>query len=148
MQTANFTTTLVVDKSPMEVFNAICQPQNWWSGEVEGHALKMHDEFTYKFKDFHFSRQRVTTLIPGEKVVWDVIESIINYAEDKEEWTGTQIIFEVFEKDAQTNLRFTHSGLVPEVECFDSCSNSWTQLVHHSLFSLITAGKGLQLNLA
>ena len=148
MKTANFTTTLVVAKSPAEVFNAICQPQKWWSGEVDGQALKLNDEFSYKFKDFHLSKQRVTALVPGQKVVWDVINSVINYVEDKEEWTGTQIMFEIFEKDGQTNLRFSHLGLVPEVECFGSCSNSWTQLIQQSLFSLISTGKGLQLELA
>jgi hypothetical protein len=148
MKTANFTTTLVVAKSPADVFNAICQPQNWWSGEVEGQALKLNDEFIYKFKDFHFSRQRVTALIHGQRVVWDVIESVINYAEDLNEWTGTQIMFEIFEENGQTTLRFSHLGLVPEVECFESCSNSWSQLVHQSLSSLILTGKGLQLQLA
>ena len=148
MKTVNFTTTLVVMQNPMEVFNAICRPQNWWSGEVEGQALKLNDEFTYKFKDFHFSRQQVTTLIPGQKVVWDVIESVINYAEDKEEWTGTQIMFEISEEDGRTNLLFSHLGLVPQIECFESCSNSWSQLIHQSLSSLISTGKGLQLQLA
>lgn len=148
MKTANFTTTLVVAKNPMEAFNAICHPQHWWSGEVDGLALKVNDEFTYKFKDFHYSKQRVTTLIPGQKVVWDVVESVINYAQDKREWTGTQIMFEISEDNGQTTLRFAHLGLVPEVECFESCSNSWSQLIHQSLSSLILTGKGLQLELA
>lgn len=148
MKTANFTTTIVIAKDKMEVFNAICMPQNWWSGEVVGQALNLNDEFTYKFKDFHLSTQRVSTLIPGKKVVWDVVESVINYAEDKKEWTGTQIVFEIFEERGQTKLLFTHLGLVPEIQCFDSCSNSWTQLVHQSLSSLIITGKGLKLELA
>lgn len=50
--------------------------------------------------------------------------------------------------NGQTKLCFTHFGLVPEIECFDSCSNSWAQLVHQSLSSLITTGKGLKLELA
>ena len=36
----------------------------------------------------------------------------------------------------------TQSGLVPENECFDICSNSWTNYIQNSLHSLITTGKG------
>ena len=81
-------------------------------------------------------------MIPDQKVVWLVTESKINYAEDKREWTDTKISFEIAEQNNKTQLRFTHLGLVPEIECFDSCSNSWSQLIQQGLFSLITAGKG------
>lgn len=144
----DFSTTLVVEQSPKQVFNAINNPQNWWAGEIHGSATNLNDEFTYRYEDFHFSRQKVVDMIPDQKVVWLVTESIINYVEDKKEWTGTKIIFEISEKDSKTHLRFTHQGLDPRIECFDSCSNSWTQIIQQSLFSLITTGKGKALLLA
>ena len=61
---------------------------------------------------------------------------------------GTKISFEISEQDNKTQLRFTHLGLVPEIECFDSCSNSWSQLIQQGLFSLITTGKGSKILLA
>ena len=142
MKRQDFTTTLVVDNTPKEVFNAIINPQNWWPGEVKGSSEKLNDEFEYRYKEFHFSRQRVVEMIPDKKVVWLVTESKINYAEDKREWTDTKIIFEISEQDNKTQLRFTHLGLVPEIECFDSCSNSWSQIVQQGLFSLIATGEG------
>lgn len=148
METTDFTTTILVDKPPKEVMDAISNPQYWWSGEVTGKALEVNDEFTYRYKDFHYSKQRVVEMVPDQKLVWLVTESVINYAEDKEEWTGTRICFEITQKENKTQLRFSHIGLVPSVECFDSCSNSWTQLIRESLFSLITTGAGLQLHLA
>lgn len=141
MTTADFTTTILVDQTPNEAFNAINNPQNWWSGEIKGSTEKLNDEFTYRYKELHFSKQRIVEMIPGQKVVWLVTESSINYAEDKSEWTGTKISFEIAEQDNKTQLRFTHLGLDPEIECFDSCSNSWSQLIQRSLFSLITTGK-------
>jgi hypothetical protein len=40
-----------------------------------------------------------------------------------------------------TQLRFTHHGLVPAIECYKDCSNAWGQLIQQSLFSLMTTGK-------
>ena len=142
MTTHDFTTTLVVDQSPKEVFNAVNKPQNWWSGEIEGSSAKLNDEFTYRYKEFHFSKQRVVEMIPDQKVVWLVTDSSINYTEDINEWTGTKISFEITEKEGKTELSFSHIGLVPEIECFEACSSAWTQLVRQGLFSLITTGNG------
>ncbi|WP_276502006.1 SRPBCC family protein [Terrimonas pollutisoli] len=145
MTKQDFSTTLVVDQTPGQVFNAINNPQHWWSGEINGSTEKLNDEFTYRYKELHFSKQRIVDMIPDQKVVWLVTESIINYAEDKKEWTGTKISFEISEQDNKTHLRFTHLGLDPQIECFDSCSNSWSQLIQQSLFSLIATGKGKKL---
>ena len=148
MTTSDFSTTILVDQTPEEVFNAINNPQAWWSGEIKGRTSKLNDEFTYQYKDLHLSKQKIVEMIPGKKVVWLVTESKINYAEDKREWTDTKISFEISEQDNKTQLRFTHFGLVPEIECFDSCSNSWSQLIQQGLFSLITTGKGKKILLA
>jgi hypothetical protein len=142
MNKQDFTTTIVVEQTPEQVFNAINNPRAWWSGEITGSTGKLNDEFTYSYKEFHLSKQRIVEMIPDQKVVWLVTESQINYAEDKREWADTKISFEISELDNKTQLRFTHLGLVPEIECFDSCSNAWSQLIQQSLFSLITAGKG------
>ena len=146
--TTDFTTTLLVDQTPEEVFNAVNKPQNWWSGEIEGSSARLNDEFTYRYKEFHFSRQRVVEMTRGQKVVWLVTDSSLNFTKDINEWTGTKISFEITEKDGKTELRFSHIGLVPEIECFNDCSNAWAQLVHQSLASLITSGEGRQLVLA
>lgn len=148
MKKQDFTTTWVVEQTPKQVFKAIINPQHWWPGEIHGSAGNLNEEFTYRYKDFHFSRQKVVDMIPDQKVVWLVTESIINYVEDKKEWTGTQIIFEITEEDNKTHLRFTHQGLDPQIECYDSCSNSWTQIIQQSLLSLIATGKGKALILA
>lgn len=141
MEKQDFTTTIVVDQSPEQVFNAVNNPKAWWSGAIEGNAEKLNDEFSYRYEDFHLSKQRVVEMLPDQKVVWLVTESQINYAEDKREWAGTKISFEISEQNNKTQLRFTHLGLVPEIECFNSCSNAWSQLIQQSLLRLITTGK-------
>jgi len=141
MQASDFRTTIKVDQTPNEVFEAVNTPQDWWSGDFEGDTKNLNDEFTYRYEDMHYSKQRVIESIPGEKVVWLVTESQLNFIEDKEEWTGTKIIFEITKKEGKTELKFTHEGIKPEVECYDGCSTAWGQLIQQSLFTYITTGK-------
>jgi len=142
METKDFTTTILADKTPKEIFDAINNVRGWWQGSIEGSTDKLHDEFIYRMEEFHFSKQKLVEVIPNEKVVWLVTDSQLNFIKDKNEWTGTKIIFEISEKNNKTQLRFTHVGLVNEIECYDACSNAWSQLIQESLFSLITTGKG------
>jgi hypothetical protein len=85
---------------------------------------------------------QITEFVPGQKVVWLVLENYFNFTEDKTEWKGTKVIFEISKIDYKTQLRFTHEGLVPEYECFNVCSNGWGSYINGSLRSLITTGKG------
>ena len=142
MAEQNFTTAFTVDQTPEEVFAAINNVRGWWSGEIEGSTDKLGDVFTYRYEDVHYSKQKVTELIPGKKVVWLVLDSYLNFIKDKTEWKGTRVIFEVSKKGDKTEIRFTHQGLVPEYECFDICSNAWGSYINGSLRSLITTGKG------
>jgi hypothetical protein len=139
----NFTTTFSVDQTPREVFDAINNVRGWWSEEIEGNTEKLNDEFTYRYKDVHHCKIKLTHVIPGKKVIWHVLENYFDFTEDKTEWTGTEICFEIAEENGKTEIRFTHLGLVPEYECFEICSNSWGFYVNGSLRSLITTGKGL-----
>lgn len=145
MATTNFTTTIVVDNSASEVFNAINNVRAWWQGEIEGDTNKLNDEFIYRMEEIHYSKQQIVELIPNEKVVWLVTESKLNPLKfkDESEWTGTKIVFEITEINNKTQVRFTHIGLIPAFECYGDCSWAWGQLIEESLFSLITTGKGV-----
>ncbi|HMT27794.1 MAG TPA: SRPBCC domain-containing protein [Bacteroidia bacterium] len=138
----DFTSSFLVNNSAKEVFDAINNVQGWWQGEITGETTKLDDEFMYRYEEIHMSKQKVIEMIPDEKVVWLVTESNLNFIKDKDEWTGTKICFEISESDGKTQLKFTHQGLVAAIECYDECSNAWTQLVQQSLYSLITTGKG------
>ena len=140
---ANFTTSIIVDKSPTEVFTAINNVRSWWQGEIKGSTDTLNDEFTYEMQPYHLSKQKIVELVPGKKVLWLVTESEINFVADKKEWLNTKISFDITTVDNKTKLTFTHQGLVPAIECYGSCSGAWEQLVQKSLFSLITTGKGI-----
>lgn len=142
MSTSDFTATILVDQTPKEAFNAINNVRGWWSEEIEGGTGKLNDEFQYHFEDVHRCKMKIIEFIPNEKVVWLVLDNYFKFTKDKSEWTGTKISFEIAKKGNQTQVRFTHLGLVPEYECFDVCKNAWTHYIQESLFGLITTGKG------
>ena len=142
MKDQSLSATFTVDQSPEEVFAAINDVRAWWSGEIEGSTSHLGDVFTYRYKDVHYSKQEITEFVPGKKVVWLVLDACLNFVADKAEWNGTKIVFEIARKGGQTEVRFTHVGLVPEVECYTGCSSAWGFYITGSLRSLIASGKG------
>jgi hypothetical protein len=142
MSKHSFATSFSVDRTPREAFEAITNVRGWWSEEIDGDTAEPGGEFTYHYEDVHRCTIRVTELNPGRKVSWLVVENYFDFTQDQTEWTNTTITFDISEKDGQTEIRFTHQGLVPEHECFDVCSTSWSFYVNDSLRNLITTGEG------
>lgn len=141
MNNQHFTTEILVDKTPEEVFNAINNVRGWWSGEIEGDTDKLDAEFTYSVPGVHFSKQKITEFIPGKKIVWDVVDASLSFLENKSEWTGTNIVFDIAKKDNKTEVRFMHIGVVPACECYKDVSNAWQLLVNGNLKNLIATGE-------
>jgi hypothetical protein len=142
MEKKSFTTSFLVDRTPKVVFNAINDVTAWWPGVIEGKSDKLNAEFTYRYKELHYSKQKVVDFILDKKVVWLVTESSLNFVDEKDEWTGTKIVFEIAEKGKKTEVRFTHQGLVPQFECYDACSNAWSDIIINSMRNFIMTGKG------
>jgi hypothetical protein len=138
----NFATTFTVDQTPEEAFAVINNVRGWWSGEIDGGTDKLGEEFTYRYKDVHYSKQKVTESIPGKEITWLILDSYLSFAKDKTEWNGTKATFDISKDGDKTSIRFTHLGLVPEYECFNACSNAWRFYINGSLRNLITTGKG------
>jgi len=138
----DLTVTLTVEATPEQVFRAINDVRGWWSGELEGPTDQLGGEFTYRYQSFHYSKQRVTELVPGKRVVWLVLDSSLEFVADKHEWNGTRVTFDIERIGDRTQVRFTHVGLLPANECYGACSRAWTSYITGSLRSLITTGKG------
>jgi hypothetical protein len=142
MSTQDFTTTILVDQTPKEVFNAINNVRGWWSEEIDGNTDKLNEEFMYHFKDVHLCRIKLVEVVPDKKVVWHVLDNYFSFIENKSEWKDTKIVFEISEKDGKTQLHFTHLGLVPQEECYNICVEGWNNYINLSLRNLVVAGKG------
>jgi hypothetical protein len=142
MKNQHYKATITVDGAPAEVFNSINSVSKWWTDDLVGSTQKTGDEFTVRFGDVHVSKQKLIEIIPGKKLVWLVTDSNLNFIKNREEWTNTRICFELSGHDDKTTIEFTHIGLVPEVECYNSCTKGWDYFFKGSLYKLLTEGKG------
>ena len=141
MKTQDFTKAILVDATPDQVFDAITNVRGWWSEEIDGATDKLGAAFEFHYKDLHRSTHKITELVRGKKVVWQTVKGEINFVKDKTEWDGTKVVFEIGKRGDKTELRFTHVGLVPTIQCYGDCSGAWGYHLD-SLRDLITTGKG------
>ena len=137
----DFSITLLVDNTPEEAFAAINNVRGWWSEEIEGRTDEL-GVFYYHYQDIHRCTFKITELVPGKKVAWHVLQNYFSFVEEKTEWTGTDVVFEIAKQDDKTEVRFTHVGLVPAYECHGVCSDAWGTYINGSLRNLITTGQG------
>ena len=141
-QSPSFTTTFTVDRPTRAVFDAINDVTGWWSEDVVGRTDEVGAEFRYHYEDVHRCTLRVTELDPGRRVSWLVVDNYFGFVADQAEWQGTTIEFDLSPTPDGTEVRFSHVGLGPQLECYDVCSNAWAGYLHGSLRNLITTGHG------
>ncbi len=142
----DFTTTLLVDQTPSEVFNAVNNVRGWWSkDDITGETDHQGAEFNFRHEFdhiIHHSDMKIVEFVPDTRIVWLVTYSFLNFVKDTQEWTDTKVRFDISRQGDKTRLVFTHEGLVPRAECYEICTPAWTHYVQDSLLPLITTGKG------
>jgi hypothetical protein len=132
MKKDSFSYSISTSKTPAEVFKILLNVKRWWSGIYEetitGKSDELNDEFSFRAGGgAHYSKQKLVELIVEKRITWLVIESNLNFLSDPFEWTNTRICFDISVEDALTVVIFTHSGLTPEIECYNACSGGWTR---------------------
>ena len=142
MNDQHFTTTIQVDQQPAAVYNTILDVRSVWSGlygeTFEGNSEKQGDEFSFLAGGgMHYTKQKLVELVPNEKLVWLVTEANLSFVEKNDEWKGTKLMFEISPQRDKTRVVFTHIGLVPEFQCYNSCAPAWTQYVQEKLLAAI-----------
>jgi len=82
--------------------------------------------------------------VPGRRVVWRVVDASIGFVQDKTEWIGTDIAFEIDRKGDKAEARFSHVGLTPRLQCYGDRSGAWACYINDRLRGLIDhAGRHL-----
>lgn len=153
--TDSLTATMTVDHTPEEVFAAIADVRGWWSENLIGDTAALHDEFVFtddiaypgetrkEKQGIRFARFRISEVVPGRRMVWDVVDSDLTFVDDRDEWTDTKVVFDLTEGPDGTTLHFTHEGLTAgDSECFRECSRGWTFYITQSLPQLLGTGTG------
>ncbi|MEX2379145.1 MAG: SRPBCC domain-containing protein [Vicingaceae bacterium] len=142
MNQEDYNTSFQVKESPEEVYQAVNNVRGWWSEEIEGPTDELNKEWFYHYKDIHLCKMKVVELVPNKRVVWEVVKNSFNFVDDKEEWVGNRLIFDISKEGEKTKLTFTQKGLTADYECFEVCRDGWNNYINNSLYKLITTGKG------
>ena len=132
MSNKNYSYSFESAKSSEAVFKILLDPKKWWFGvfdeTITGKSENVNDEFTFHAGGgVHQTTQKMIELIPGKKVSWIVTASNLSFLEKPDEWLNTKFYFAISDKAGKTKITFTHEGLLPEIECYDDCSNGWMQ---------------------
>jgi uncharacterized protein YndB with AHSA1/START domain len=137
-QDQDFQATLDFPASPETVFEAlttISGVSSWW-GPASGSAGP-DGELEFRFGE-HPVRFRVTDAERATRVRWYTVDCDVI-----PDWVGTTISFDLSRTEAGgTTLEFRHVGLVPQLACFEHCSNDWGRFLHSSLVSYLETGTG------
>lgn len=126
---------LVIKTAPEKVYEAIITQEGlagWWCKQT---TAKPQVGFVNTFTFGNYRKEiEVTKLILSKKVEWKCIVAI-------EEWIGTEIVFDIEEKDGSTILRFTHAGWRAITDTYAVCTYDRAMFLK-SLKSLCETGTG------
>jgi hypothetical protein len=142
MKPKDYQCRIDVVKTPAEAFAAIQQVSGWWTENFEGHSRTVNDVFTVHFGKT-FVRFKVLESRKNSSLLWEVTECYLDWLKDKKEWLGSRILWEIAPKNSGSEITMTHIGLVPGIECFESCREGWNHFIQDSLFRLVSENKGL-----
>jgi len=135
---ADFEATVSFTSSADAVFDALTTPAGltgWWM-KASGSGLA-GGELTFVY-DNGSVVMRVDTAERPSVVRWTVLAA----SEPFGDWVGTTISFDVSpNENGGSRLHFRHTGLTPQLECFDTCSAGWNQSLL-SLVNYVDSGKG------
>jgi hypothetical protein len=142
MKNQDFTTTISANITAKEAFNGINNVSKWWTKNTVGRSENINDVFTVTFGET-FATFKIIEMVADKKVAWLTTDCNLHWMKDKKEWKDTKMSFEISAKDNTTQIKFTHIGLTPGIECFTDCSAGWTHYITQSLFKLLTEQRGM-----
>jgi hypothetical protein len=132
----------VTAKSAEAIYEGVLDVRSWWSENIEGSPRQLGGEWVYDNLPVHHTLFRVTELIPGKRVVWEVLKNQLSSVKDQSEWVGDRLVFEITSEGDSNRLTFTQEGLTPADQCYAICDNAWTGYIAGSLRARIEMGKG------
>lgn len=139
---------LVFEVPVSRVYNTIAyEGERWWSLFSELND-KIGEVSYFSFpKAGFFAHMKNKTLQPNKLIEWECVES--KHPEetgwsDLHDWEGTEVHF-MIESDGKDSsvLHFTHRGINPKKECYDSCQSGWNYYLNQSLRGYLEKGRGM-----
>lgn len=133
---ANIRHNLTINASVKQVYDAITMEdglKGWWTSQTSAKP-KEGSINHFKFGDEYFNKMKISKLNSPSEVYWECVDG------DKE-WIGTNLSFELEEKEGITFLKFSHLNWAEESEFFGFCNHHWGRFLD-SLKALCETGEG------
>ncbi len=141
MKNKDYRKSFITKATPKKVFENIVNVGDWWTSSFKGSAKNLNDEFDVTMGKTTVSF-KVSESVPYKKLVWLVTDCHLDWLNDKKEWKGTKIVWNISEENNSAKVEMTHVGLVPGIECYKDCEAGWNQYTGESLPQLIETGAG------
>ena len=132
----NIRHNLIINAFPNQVYDSITLQnglKGWWTNQVSAKPREGYINH-FRFGDEYFNKMEITKLLDGKGIYWKCVDG------DKE-WIGTNLSFELENRDGVTFLKFSHINWKEESEFYGLCSHHWGRYLD-SLKSLCETGKG------
>lgn len=142
---SHYQQSLVLEANPAAVYAALTTPEGlcgWWTQDCDVET-RVGGTIHFRFGRNH-KEMRIERLEPGREVRWRCTAAHIAAAQltRRDEWVGTQLVFCLTpDGEGRTRLDFEHIGLVPDLECYDLCSDGWRYFLR-SLKQFAATGHG------
>ena len=141
-QTEDYTAVLNLPTSAEAVaalFSSAAGVSRWW-GPTEGDAA-VGGTLVTSFGEHGVNAVRVAAAGPTQ-VIWEpIVAAGTTPTGHTQEWLGTTIEFDIARAATGTELRFRHTGLTPQLNCWPDCDAGWTYFMA-SITALVTTGTG------
>ena len=142
MDTQDYSIRIEASVPVDEAFAGIQNVAAWWTKSFTGQARQAGDAFSVRFGST-FVDFSVANVVPEQQIVWQVASSSLPWLKNPDEWTGTRVVWDLSRTGTTTQIRMTHIGLAPQVECYGQCEAGWDFFVGQSLHQLLTQHQGM-----
>jgi hypothetical protein len=141
MTTQDLTCNIQAPVSAKEAYDKIARVGEWWAKDFKGSAHNLGDTFTVRFGTT-FVDFKIAEAVPEKRIVWLVVNCYIPSLNDKTEWNGTSVAWDIATSGDTATITMTHHGIRPEVECYQMCEKGWNHHIAHSLHKFLIEGQG------
>jgi hypothetical protein len=142
MKTKDYHKGITAKITSEEAFKNIANVAGWWTSHFKGNTANVNDTFRVTFGENWFSF-KVIESVPNKRSVWLCTDCSMVWLNNRNEWKGTKIVWEISEYKNGIKIDMTHVGLVSSTECYGTCSIGWENYIGESLPKLIKTGKGV-----
>jgi len=107
--------------------------RSWWTTDTTGDP-GLDGVIVFRFGGDDGFDMAVRELVPGKRVLWEVVAG-------PEEWIGTEVEFDITQEEDWTIVLFEHRGWREAVEFMNHCSTRWATFLL-SLIEVVETGSG------